>query len=285
MWWKDRRQRDHAHAPPTERETQSPAATVFARSTLQAPGVAGSGFKVRVANRARLVDEAALLLNRRYRDRGYGTQAVTLSDELLTIAIYEQDQLVGTLTVSLDQRGGLLGEAHYAQELTALRAAGARLCAFTKLATGERASASHTLATMFHVAFIYAHQLYRATHVVIEVNPRHVGFYTRVLGFKRCGPPRHNPGIGAPGVLLVCPLSHIEAQIHAARSAAGPHGAKPGRPSFFAHSLSQRQEQRTRERMRVVLQSRRMGATGGWMGALRRWWRGRQRVGREGMWA
>ena len=153
-----------------------------------------------------------------------------------------------------------------------MRAGGARLCAFTKLATSESASASQTLATMFHVAFIYAHQLHQATHVVIEVHPRHVGFYRRALGFEACGPARHNPGVGAPGVLLVCPLSHIQSQIHAAR---GRHdaAAPPARPSFYAHSLSVRQEQRIRERMLAILKAQRPRAGRDWTNALRRWWR------------
>ncbi len=272
MWWIGRRQQQEREpAAAAEGETQSAAATVFVKSTLQMAGAPPGSFKVRVANRTRLVHEAAHLLNRRYHERGYGTQAFTLSAQQLTIAIYEHDTVMGTLTVSLEQHSGLLGEACYADELAVLRAGGARLCAFTKLATGERATASHTLATMFHVAFIYAHQLHEATHVVIEVNPRHVGFYMRALGFEACGPARHNPGVGAPGVLLVCPLPLIESQINAAR--AGPDAAaRPGRPSFYAHSLSVRQEQRIRERMAAILKAQRGRLVGSWAEALRRWW-------------
>ena len=39
-------------------------------------------------------------------------------------------------------------------------------------------------------------------YVVIEVNPRHVRYYERMLGFEVIGPERMNPRVEAPAVLL-----------------------------------------------------------------------------------
>ena len=50
--------------------------------------------------------------------------------------------------------------------------------------------------------FLFARTLRGFDFVVIEVNPRHVGFYRRALGFDVIGAERHNPRVNAPAVLM-----------------------------------------------------------------------------------
>jgi hypothetical protein len=45
------------------------------------------------------------------------------------------------------------------------------------------------------------------------VNPRHVKFYERMLGFHPFGPVRVDPRVQAPAILLHLDLRHAEAQI------------------------------------------------------------------------
>lgn len=242
-----------AHAPASTFDNEAASSTLFMHSVVS-PEPRGEVFKVRIARRPSVLQDALSLVNRRYRQRGYGSQALTMSPERMTIVVYEGNQVSGTLTVQLDSSHGLLSDECFPQELDGLRARGASLCEFTKLATAPQAPMPSTLASMFHVAFIFAHQLNHATHAVVEVNPRHVAFYTRVLGFTSCGAPKSNPRVKAPGVLLVAEFKHIEQQLRA-RATRGGDASEP--PAFFTHGFTDAEAKGIRNRMRSTL--RRLG--------------------------
>ena len=46
------------------------------------------------------------------------------------------------------------------------------------------------LAALFHVAYIVAHRIRGYDTLVMEVNPRHVRYYERMLGARAIGEPR-----------------------------------------------------------------------------------------------
>ena len=77
----------------------------------------------------------------------------------------------------------------------------------------RRARSPRLLAALFHVAYIYAHRIKNLHYLLIEVNPRHVGYYETMLGFKVIGAERHNARVNAPAVLLALDLQHAEEQI------------------------------------------------------------------------
>ncbi|MFY3383730.1 N-acyl amino acid synthase FeeM domain-containing protein [Paracidovorax sp. MALMAid1276] len=248
--------RDHGPAPAIQRLVQTltgrakrdaPSSTLFMHPDL-VPYAPGQGFKIRVARRSSVLQDALGLLNRRYQQRGYGSQTLTLSPERMTIVAYEEQQVIGTLTVQIDTRQGLLSDECFKAPLDVFRARGALLCEFTKLATAPHAPMPATLASMFHVAFIFAHQVNHATHAVVEVNPRHVAFYKRVLGFADQGAKAENPRVKAPGVLLVGDFAQLGRQLRS-RGHRGP--GEP--PPFFSHSFSNAEEQGIRERIRAAL--------------------------------
>lgn len=225
----------------------APTSTLFMHPAL-APQPQGQGFKIRVARRSSVLQDALGLLNRRYRQKGYGSQTLTLSPERMTIVAYEDRQVLGTLTVQLDTDQGLLSDECFREPLDGLRSSGASLCEFTKLATAPHAPMPATLASMFHVAFIFAHQVNHATHAVVEVNPRHVAFYTRVLGFRAQGTAVENPRVKAPGVLLVVDFAQIGRQLLARE-----HHCAGEPPPFFSHSFSNTEEKGIRNRIRAAL--------------------------------
>ena len=51
------------------------------------------------------------------------------------------------------------------------------------------------------------------TDLVIEVNPRHVKYYQRMLGFKAIAQPRMDTRVQAEATLLHLDLSHAEREI------------------------------------------------------------------------
>lgn len=234
-------------AAPAHAAGEPPSSTLFMDSALP-PQPSGAGFKIRIARRPSVLQDALGLLNRRYHQRGYGFQTLTLSPERMTMVAYEKQQVVGTLTVQLDAGHGLLSDECFGELLDGLRARGAALCEFTKLATAPHAPMPATLACMFHVAFIFAHQIHGATHAVVEVNPRHVAFYTRVLSFTPHGAPQPNPRVKAPGVLLVADFAHIARQL-LARDTPGP--GEP--PPFFSHSFSNAEARGIHHRIQAAL--------------------------------
>ena len=91
---------------------------------------------------------------------------------------------------------------------------------------------------MFHVAFLYARQRFGATHMLAEVNPRHVAFYSRMLGFQAAGQERHCERVDAPAVLLSQTLDEIEQEIEAHHSGSVDCGCGQRGRSLYPLSLS-----------------------------------------------
>lgn len=156
------------------------------------------------------------LVARRYADRGYaGTQLSTHSEEALIVcSAFQGERTVGTIGVRFPSEQGLNADAIFGAELAALRAGGMSICEFGRLALDEDASDNkQVLARLFHLAYLHAHRLAGCELLVIEVNPRHVAFYRRMLGFKVLSEARLNPRVNAPAVLLSLDLMHAREQI------------------------------------------------------------------------
>lgn len=159
------------------------------------------------------------LVTRRYAWRGYMVDARTLdapapgerkSSAITLIASGADGEAVGTLTLGLDGPAGLLVDGVYGSELDAARAAGRRVCELTRLAVDERADSKTVLAALFGLAFLLGRVLHRATDVFIEVNPRHVAFYERALGFVVAAGQQICERVKAPSVLLRLDTEKLE---------------------------------------------------------------------------
>ena len=145
------------------------------------------------------------LVARRYGDRGYVNSLLSAhNDDALTIcSAFHENTTVGTIAVRYESARGLNADTTFGPELAELRAGGLSLCEFSRLAVDREAGDNKkVLARLFHLAYLHAHRLAGCELLVIEVNPRHVAFYRRMLGFRVCGPERMNPRVNAPAVLL-----------------------------------------------------------------------------------
>ncbi len=172
-------------------------------------------FKIRTAQTPRERRSASALLSKMYATRGY--ESAQLADEepehSRTFVASDHNAAIGTLTIGLDSACGLNVDALFSDEVGRFRDAGLSVCEFTKLAMDRRARSPRLLASMFHVAYIYAHRINQLTHLLIEVNPRHVRYYEAMLGFKVVAGARHNPRVNAPAVLLSLDLFYAREQI------------------------------------------------------------------------
>ena len=121
-------------------------------------------------------------------------------------------RIIGTLTLGLDSSMGLLVDQLYKDEIDRLRQTKCLVCEFTKLAVDQASYSQRVIAALFHLAYIYAHKIHGTTDLVIEVNPRHVIFYQRMLGFSQLGEERMCPRVNAPAVLLRLASEFISAQ-------------------------------------------------------------------------
>ena len=197
-------------------------------------------FDIRVADGDRERDAAGILINRMYATRGYLSNGLSRrrNDRRITLVASEREAVVGTLTLGFDHAAGLLVDELFGQETDALRADGLKLCEFTKLAIDGAMRSQRLIASLFHAAYIFAHPLMDADRLLIEVNPRHVGYYRRMLGFQAVGAPRLNPRVDAPAVLMALDLEHARHQIDAlGGTALSGQGQAEGRslyPFFFS---------------------------------------------------
>ena len=179
-------------------------------------------FKIRSADSAGQRSSASILVNRMYAWRGYSTAPVT-GKQLpvrITLLASEEDITIGTITIGFDSPAGLCVDDPFALETTALRERGLKLCEFTQLAVDSVVRSKRVLASLFHVAYIFAHRMMGFDSLLIEVNPRHVRFYEGMLGFKVVGPARLNPRVNAAAVLMSADFAYIHEQI-------GLYGGRP----------------------------------------------------------
>jgi len=174
----------------------------------------GKRFKLRLADSEDRRSSASFLIQRRYAWRGYQVDKIqTEEPSRITLAAHDDDGTAGTISVGLDSRDGLFVDELYRAEANRLRRDSRHLCEFTKLAVENGLRSRPLLAALFHLAFIYARRIYKCTDLLIEVNPRHVSFYRRMLGFEQFGQQRLDPRVNAPAVLLRLPLAHPETEI------------------------------------------------------------------------
>ena len=212
--------------------------------------LARSGYRVRLADSPGQRNKASILINSMYSWRGYATDDIDLTHQnpnSITLEASTEQQLFGTLTLRLDYDDGLLADALYQREIDSLRGEGRRICEMTKLAFNPKYSSKEALASLFHLAYIYARNIYNATDVLIEVNPRHASFYQRRLGFEQIGELRTCPRVDAPAVLLYVDLAYGAKQIskHAG-------SRNPSEKSLYPYFFSEAEVQGLTNRIRHV---------------------------------
>jgi hypothetical protein len=171
-------------------------------------------FTIRAADEDGHRNSAGILIDRMYGARGYRTNGLGQDRSgRITLTACEREEVMGTITVGFDSPRGLFVDELFRAEVDALRRQGRRVCEFTKLAVDRMVRSRRVLASLFHVAYICARRLGDFTDLLIEVNPRHVRYYERMLGFKACSDERRNPRVDAPAVLMALDLAYAESQI------------------------------------------------------------------------
>ena len=170
-------------------------------------------FKVRLATNEDRRKAASLLIEKMYSWRGYEAGALGQDPNKITLVAYQEDQVVGTLTLGLDSPGGMVVDQLYKSEADQLRAQGRKICDVTKLAVDQDIKSKNVLGALFHLSVIYGRNIHHATDFLIEVNPRHALFYQRMIGFVPFGEEKLCPRVNAPAVLLKLDLAYSNEQV------------------------------------------------------------------------
>ena len=177
--------------------------------------------RVAVASSPEEFEAAHHLVRKRYAWRGYETEAMAEQcavrahprvEQEITFVAAKHDATIGTVTLGLDGPFGLLAEETHGDVIQEKRANGGRVCELTRLAVAESVDSKTVLASLFSLAYAAGRTIHDVTDVFIEVNPRHVAYYSRILGFVVAAGERLCERVRAPSVLL-----HLEVEALAAR--------------------------------------------------------------------
>ena len=153
---------------------------------------------------------ANMLVRRMYAWRGYNTESIGHRPDdpnWVTLAAWQFDEIVATITLGVDSSAGLLADSLYGKELADLRRPNRLICEVSRLAVDPDFSSRELLASLFQAALKYAKEIFSASDAVIEINPRHACYYERRLGFRQIGSLRTCQRVAAPAVLLHQELS------------------------------------------------------------------------------
>lgn len=185
---------------------------------------------------------ANLLLKERYNWRGYDNVSLPQPESIthFPLTATHEGTVIGTLTVGVDGPMGLNCDRAFAPEVDSLRQTGAKLCEFTKLAIDPSFGGKHVLAALFHVAYLAADRLADVDTLLMEVNPRHVRYYSRMLGATVVGDERTNQHVNAPAVLLSMAFADVRDKIDAI---AGSPNLVGGERSLYSLAFNRHEEE------------------------------------------
>lgn len=180
---------------------------------MPVPGADAFPGRVLVANTVSIRRRAWQLAYRVYSECGYvertphGMVTSSYDQDPSTFILLVEDesgQAMATVTLVFDTQKRLPCDEIFHQELEALRAQGRRVAEVTRLAIDERHTGSKSLlVALFNFIFVSARRVRNYDDFVIEVNPRHVNYYKRLLKFDIVGSERPCPRVNdAPAVLL-----------------------------------------------------------------------------------
>ncbi len=157
------------------------------------------------------------LVSDRYSWRGYGAAPrgaeSAVKQREVTLLAWSSDDAVGTMTMGFNNGCGLLADQTYGEKLDAIRARGRSVCEFTRFAVSSAADSKATISGLFDLSYVLGRKMLGVTDVVVEVNPRHVGFYRRAFGFEPISDVRTCERVNAPAVLLRLDVAEMEGRM------------------------------------------------------------------------
>jgi hypothetical protein len=183
-------------------------------------------FQIGLANTPTLRRQCNELVNAMYSWRGYEAQNETRSSAYqVTLQASRAGRVIGTLTICRDSLAGIPADALYKDHIDAYRMRGASVCELTRFAIEPSHRSKDLLGALFYHAYVHGGICGGLSDAFIEVNPRHVAFYKRLLRFEQIGEEMTCERVNAPAVLLHREVASVARQIAECREQA--RGEKP----------------------------------------------------------
>lgn len=177
-------------------------------------------FKVVVAGTVDQYLDAFSLVHVAYASRGIcpprgGLRAMPhhALPEATVLVVYEQDRIVGTMTVTLDSPAGLPLDGDYPEACERLRRQGSNLVEYGALAVVERCRHAGVTTLLSMAAHWLSHRLLRATDCVIGIHPRAAPIYDAMFGFRPLGAPRDHAELHAPVLGMTHELGRVRSHL------------------------------------------------------------------------
>jgi N-acyl amino acid synthase FeeM len=222
-------------------DDQEPAESQIGHLLLDRPD-----FQIRLAD-AGTTEESDALIYRMYTQRGYklnkSAGALQAANEI-TLQACRETHVFGTLSVRFDSHRGLGADTLYGEQIDDYRHDGAYVAELTRLAVDPEFGSKEVLGALFHLAYVFCGRIRNVDDVFIEVNPRHVPFYRRMLHFTAIGECKICPRVAAPAILMHVKVAYVGAQ-------AALWGAQHSAPtrSLYPYFCSQREEEEVTQRI------------------------------------
>ena len=208
-------------------------------------GIEEQRFKIRLARTENCLGAASLLVQKMYATRGYPPNPIKGGPKIFTLLVSQGDRTVGTVTLKLDSGEGLAADQLYKNEVDKLRAEKRRVGELTKLAIDRHAQSKYIFGGLLHMAYIYARRIYNYTDVVLEVIPRHVNYYVKMLGCEVIGEEKLNTRVNFPVKLLRLNGTYVDEMI----SLYGGLGEVAETRTLYAYFFSKEDEEGIMQRL------------------------------------
>lgn len=150
-----------------------------------------------------------------YSEKGYAFQHETkmetsvfdANDKTLILMVEnDKNEIIGSMSLYYDDGKLLPADSIFNEELNSLRNQGIKFAEVSRFVV--RQDYQHQkdiLISLINTIFIHAFRIMKIDEFVIEVNPRHVDYYKKLLGFVQFGNVKECPRVNnAPAVLLRC---------------------------------------------------------------------------------
>jgi hypothetical protein len=179
-----------------------------------------NGLQCKIASSLDEWEEAFALVYQSYRDAGLANYDPTglritpfhLLPTTSTLIARHGGMVLGSLTLVQDSRLGLPMETAYPAQVATLRASGVRFAELSSLATARLSASDFRYIFSRLMRFVAQHARHMGVNrLLIATHPRHMPFYERLMGFKRCGGQTKHPSVrDAPAVAAVLDFDEID---------------------------------------------------------------------------
>lgn len=180
-----------------------------------------NGYRISIVNSLKQRIKTSTLIKRMYASRGYHTENSSTFSYNPNQIIFQAslgEITAGTVTLGIDSDKGLLADELYHQEINSFREKGSAVCELAKFALDPQYSSKEIIASLFQAAYLYAHNVHKATDIFCEVNPRHAAPHKRLFGFRQISESRTCTRVNAPAVLLHLKCDYIHMQTSSLRN-------------------------------------------------------------------